>query len=406
MKRLNATLIALFFFTLICTAQEGFRFKRNIDGIKNEGWHAITLPSDIFTQLNRNLSDIRLFALKGSDTLEIAYILDVQANVETSSKVKLPVLNKSYRDGALYLMFELNASQPVNYLDLNFTERNYFGRVDLQGSDDRRRWFDIITDQRIVAVDKENGDYKLSRIDFPRTDYRFLRIRVQADVPLTFESVSFQHNEIRKGEFRDMPLTWNSREEEKARQTIFNIRLQDYAPVSSIEVKADSMRDYYRPMRIEFVADSFKTDKGWTKFYETLYEGHLTSFRPNDFTFPWKLAREIRMVITNFDDEPIAVHEISVAGPKVNLVAKLEPGNNFMLYGCNDLRPPLYDLAFFNSSIPDSLAPANLGSAEPLVMAAPAREALFENKIWLWTIMAVMIVGLGFFTFRMMKAQP
>lgn len=405
MKRLNVTLIAVFFFTVTCAAQESFRFKRNIDGIQGEGWHKVTLPADIFAQLNRDLSDLRIFALKGSDTLEIPFILDVQANVETTNKVTLPVLNKSYSDGALYLMFELNPSQPVNYLDLDFAERNYFGRVSLQGSDDRKGWFDIITDQRIVSVDKESGNYKLSRIDFPRTDFRFLRVRVQADVPLTFESVSFRHNEIRKGDLRDMPLEWNSREEEKSNQTIVNIRLRDYAPVSFIDLKADSVRDYYRPMRIECVSDSFKTDKGWTKSYETLYEGNLTSFRPNNFTFPWQLAREIRMVVTNFDDEPITIREISVAGPKVNLVAKLDQGNNFVLYGRNDLRPPSYDLAFFNSSIPDSLATANLGSAEALTIPESG-EALFENKLWLWTIMAVMIVGLGFFTFRMMKGRP
>lgn len=406
MKCLNATLLGVFFLTLTCAAQESFRFKRSINGVQQEGWHAITLPSDVFSQLNQDFSDIRIFALEGSDTLEVPYLLDVRVNVETTSSVTLPVLNKSYSDGALYLMFELNAAQPVNYLELDFTESNYFGRVSLQGSDDRRQWFDVVTDQRIVSVDKNGGDdYTLSRIDFPLTDYRFLRARVQADVPLTFQSASFRHNQVQKGSFLDRPLTWKSREEKKSNQTIVDVKLDDFVPVSSVNVKADSLREYYRSLRIEFVADSFKTDKGWMKSYETLYEGHMTSFRRNAFAFPWKLAREIRMVVRNFDDQPIAIRDVSITGPKVDIVAKLEPRNNFVFYSRNGLRPPLYDLAYFQSNIPDSPATAYLGSAEALITPVAGSEALFENKLWLWTIMAVMIAALAFFTIKMMKRE-
>lgn len=403
MKRLNLTLVALFFVTLSCTAQDAFRFKRKITGVEREGWHSITLPFDIFAHLNPDFSDIRLFRVNLSDSLEIPYSLDVRATAETSTIVTLPVLNQSYLDGALYLMFHLAGGQVVNYIDLDFAERNYFGHVTLQGSDNRMQWFDIIADQRIVSVNKSGGsDYKLSRIDFPRTDYRFLRARVQADVPLTFRSASFRHNEIKAGRLRDVPLMWDSRDEKKSNRTVVDIQLQDFAPVSLIDVKTDSGRDYYRPLRIEFVADSFKTDKGWVKSYETLYEGYLTSFRPNKFTFPWKLAGEMRMIISNFDDQPIGITSVSAAGPTINVVAKLAPGDNVMLYGNDGLRRPSYDLAYFQSSIPDSLASAQLGSAEALMVGRKS-EGLIQSQLWLWTVMALMITGLGFFTIKMMK---
>ncbi|HEU5145881.1 MAG TPA: hypothetical protein VFT90_04165, partial [Chryseosolibacter sp.] len=231
----------------------------------------------------------------------------------------------------------------------------------------------------------------------------FIRLRVKTDAPLTFQSVSFRHNEVKRGSFRTIPMTWNSLKNEKTKQTIIDIRLQDYAPLSFIDVKADSTRDYYRPLRIEVVTDSFKTDKGWMKSYETLYEGHLTSFRSNNFAFPWRLAREIRMVVTNFDDQPIIIRDVAVAGPKVNIVARLEPGNNILLHGFQGLGPASYDLAYFQSSIPDSLFTAELASPELLIVHDTKAEALFQNKLWLWTIMTIMIAGLGLFTIKMMK---
>ena len=404
MKRLNITLLGVLFFIMTSNGQERFAFKRDIDSVQRQGWHTMTLPDDIFRDLNRDLSDIRIFTLNGTDTVEIPYLLDVQTDILTMNTVTLPVLNKSYRDGALYLMFELTATQPVNYLDLDFAESNYFGRVTLQGSDDRSQWFDITTDQRIVSVDKGiRDDYTLSRIDFPVMDYRFLRVRVTADVPLTFQTASFRHNKVEQGTYRDIALNWNRSEDKKRNQTIVDVRLDHYVPVSSIHINADTTDDYYRPLHIEFIADSFKTHNGWMKSYETLYDGQLTSFRPNTFAFPWKLAREIRLVVTNFDDQPIAIRDVSVAGPKVNVVAKLEPGDNFMLYGRDGVRPPSYDLAYFQSSLPDSLPTARLTSAEPLVISDAESEGLFQNKLWLWAIMAVMIAGLGFFTIKMMR---
>lgn len=403
MKRFEITFLALVLSVTAGIAQQTFRFKRNIDNVQQQGWYTIALPDDIFKNLNRQLSDLRMFELVGSDTLETPYILDVKADVVSVVDVNLPVLNKSYRDGSLYLMFALNAAHPVNHVDLDFKEENFFGRVTLEGSDDRRQWFSIVQDQRIVSVNKGAGDYKLSRIDFPVTDYRFLRVSVASDVPLTFENAFFHHHVVEEGRFNRIFSTWESRADRKGKQTFVDIRLANYVPVSSIQVSADSALDYYRPMRIEFVADSFKTDKGWIRTYETLYDGYLTSFRTNEFSFPWKLARDLRIAITDHDNQPVTIHGISVAGPQVNILAKLKPGNNIMLYGSDELTIPAYDLAYFQKNIPDSLHTAKVGAAETLVLPDAGTEALFENKVWLWSIMVVMIGGLGFFTMRMMK---
>ena len=403
MRCIEIALVALVLSVTIATAQPTFRFKRHIGKVQQEGWHSIALPAGIFKDLNPRLSDVRIFSLDASDTLEIPYILEVKDDVVSVEAVDLPVLNKSYRDGSLYLMFALKSAHPVNHLDLHFVERNYFGRVTLEGSDDRKEWFSIVEDQRIVSVDNGPEDYQLSRIDFPVTDYRFLRVGIRSDIPLTFESASFHHHVVQEGRFEKLSSRWKSNVDRKAKRSFVDIRLENYVPVTSIQLKTDSARDYYRPMRIEIVADSFKTDKGWIKTYETVYEGHLTSFRPNQFSFPWKLAQDIRVVMTDHDNQPVGIHSISVSGPQANIVARLTPGNNIMLYGSDVLRPPAYDIAYFHKAIPDSLLSAELSSAELLVIAGAGTNALFENKMWLWSLMLLIIGGLGFFTMRMMK---
>ena len=406
MKPLSIFWTVAFLFSIDSSAQSSFQFRRTIDGVQEPGWYSLTLPDDIFADLNRDLSDLRMYSTNAGDTVENPYLLKVDYDVLTSEKVALKVLNKSYSQGTLYLMFELDAGQKVNFLDLSFSETDYFAWATLEGSDDREKWFEILKDQRIVSVRKSSVDYTLSRINFPLTDYRYLRVAVKGDVPLTFQSASFQYNKVEAGQFHNIALEWKNHFDKKIRQTFIDIRLQHYVPVSSIALSVDNALDYYRPLKIEFVADSFRTDKAWMRSYRTLYEGHLTSFRPNEFSFPWQLARDIRIVISDFDNAPVSIKAISASGPETNLISYLKPGTNFILYGADAVRPPAYDLAYFENKIPDSLSTAMLQPAEDVTITTHQDRPLFESQWWLWSVMVLMIGGLGLFTVKMMKQKP
>ena len=406
MKRPSIFVALAILFSFDASGQSPFQFRRSIDGVQQPGWYSLTLPHDIFSQLNDDLGDLRIYNVNAGDTVENPYLLKVNDNVFTTEDVQLKLLNRSFSLGSLYLMCELNPGQKVNFLDLSFFENNFFAWVTLEGSDDRQQWFTIIKDQRIVSVSKPGVDYRLSRISFPLTDYRYLRLAVRADVPLTFQTASFQYNNVKPGEFHNIPLTWKNHLDKKGRHSFVDIRLEHYVPVSSLDVIADNSDDYYRPLRIEVVADSFRTDKGWIRSYETLYEGHLTSFRPNKFSFPWQLGRDIRMVISDFDNAPLNIKALSVSGPKTSIIAYLKPGTNFMLHGADAVGAPAYDLAYFENKIPDSVAIAHLQPAETLMASGDKIKPLLQSQWWLWSVMLLTIGGLGLFTVKMMRQKP
>lgn len=403
MKRSSYILILLTFIALPGLGQTSFRYKRNIDGVKEAGWYALLLPSGIFKNLNDDLGDVRLYSLEGKDTVELPYLIDIRHDEATRKEVQLPVFNKSTKDGELFVTFALQPAQKVNSIALEFDQLNYFAFVTLEGSDDKTQWYEIVRDRRIVSIRNEKGDYALSDITFPLTDYRFLRVRIKSDILLTFRRATFQYHDVKRGVYQDVPLSWKMQQDKRTRQSFVNIKLDELVPVSSIDVKADSTRDYYRRFRIEYVRDSTRTDKGWLKYYSPLYEGYLTSFKPNVFDFDWQVAGEIRLVITDQDNAPLKIREVAAKGPEVRVISWLKPGMNMMLYGVQALRAPSYDLAYFENKIPDAPLRASLSPEEKLTPDHPAAKPLFENKLWLWSIMLVMIAGLGFFTLKMMK---
>jgi hypothetical protein len=176
-------------------------------------------------------------------------------------------------------------------------------------------------------------------------------------------------------------------------------------PVTSISIRANQATDYYRAFRLEYVRDSSRTDKGWIKSYETIYQGELTSYSPNEFTFGQILAREMRVVINDRDNQPLAIGSVSSSGPLVKVVSLLKPGKNFILYGAPGAQKPSYDLTYFESKIPDTPPPATLESAVRINTEKTSGRALFESRVWLWVLMVTMIAGLGFYTIRMMKSN-
>src|SRR5687767_14379948 len=85
-----------------CLGQADFRYKRMISGVEEPAWYKMSLPSEIFKDLNNDLSDFRLYSVTNNDTVELPYLLNLQVDEITRETVHLALFNKSTRDGILY----------------------------------------------------------------------------------------------------------------------------------------------------------------------------------------------------------------------------------------------------------------------------------------------------------------
>ncbi len=405
MKPNNFIYLLLIFICGQCPGQSDFRYSRKIGSVTKEGWYALSLPSEIFKDLDNDFSDLRVYSVRDNDTLELPYLIDVRTDKVTYEKVDLSLFNKSSRNGVLFLTFELSLSQNVNSIDLEFQESNYFALVTLEGSMDRNDWFEVTKDQRIVSIQNASGNYRLSTVGFPLSEYRFLRVRVKGDTPMTFKRASFQYNKVKSGAYHSLPLNWSVETDKKTKETFVNITLHDYVPVSAVSLRTDNKEDYYRSFRLEYVRDSSRIEKRWIKYYQTAYEGNLTSFTENDFKFREVPAKKMRLVIRDRDNQPLSIRSVSAEGPDVKVLSYLKPGKNFLFYGGAGVALPSYDLAYFENKIPDSAMVATLEPEVTILVEEDHDSPLFQNKAWLWSIMGLMIGGLGFYTMKMIKSK-
>ena len=384
---------------------KGFHFKRRLDDPAQEGWYSIPLPADMFQWMRRDLTDLRIFQFKGSDTVEVQYVLRVLQDEVQEVVVELPVFNKSKKDSKLFLTVELKKDQKVNRLDLEFEEANFNGFVQLEGSADLKEWFNVDSLQRILSIQKDDIDFKATTLNFPLSHYRYLRIRIQADKQLTFRSGSFKKREIKYGVFTAPPVHWSVTNNKQTKQTILEVTLNTVQPVSRVIIDEEHGMDFYRPLTVEALRDSTPTQKGWTYYYDPVYSGYITSLDDHRIDFPHSFAKKLKIIIDNADNPPLNLKGVSASGPLIELAAKMQPGENYLFYGNSSLSAPSYDVVHFRDKIPAELTALSMGQEENLVHPAAKTAPLFESKLWLWGIMGVIIGVLGYFTLTMMRAK-
>ena len=75
-----------------------------------------------------------------------------------------------------------------------------------------------------------------------------------------------------------------------------------------------------------------------------------------------------------------------------------------LVYGIQKGLKPNYDIDHFTDKIPAVVTELTLGSEQLIEKKAEHKQVpLFQNKLWLWAIMTIIIVILGWFSLRMIK---
>ncbi len=400
--------IALLLLTGCASAYGQFAYKRGINGI-SEQWHRLELPDALFGNVAADLADLRIYGVTPqNDTLEAPYLLRRSTEQISEQAIDFKLINTAHNARGWFFTFEIPAETAVNQIKLAFEQTNFDWRVQLEGSPDQREWFTILDDYRILSIRNGLTDFQFTKLAFPDARYRFFRLRIPAREKPALLSANLAQRTVSDGAYKTYPVERFSLEDDKKnKETQLEIDLHLPVPVSRLRVHVHDTFDYYRPVSIQYLSDSVKTEKGWTYNYRTLTSGTLNSLEENTFPLNSTILQRLRLIIQNHDNQPLQIDSVTVGGYIHELVARFtEPGATYFLaYGNPDAGMPQYDIGRFAETIPERLASLALGPEETLARAPDAAAPLFMNKLWLWAVMAVVIGLLGWFTVRMMQKQ-
>ncbi|MGC4022794.1 MAG: hypothetical protein QM734_13020 [Cyclobacteriaceae bacterium] len=307
-----------------CFSQtKDFRFRKAIDKTDSAGWYSIALQPEIFKRINKDFSDLRIYQFNEKDTVESPYVLKIHEQEITEEVFHPQVINQTKKNENQYFTFELPNGARVNFIDLSFNENNFDGYVTIEGGNDQNEWFEIAKRERIISIVNHNIDFSSTKIYFSEQSFKFIRTKIEVDKQLSLKEVSLIRRSVKPAIQTLAELSFAVDLNKKEKQSIIKIELKYDQPVVKLLFEADERRDYYRTFRLEKLSDSSSTPKGWQYFYETIFQGFLTSLDTNQFAFNYSLAKKLRLVIDNGDDSPLSVKSISLFSPKVEVIANM-----------------------------------------------------------------------------------
>jgi hypothetical protein len=410
MKLITKLLIFMLF--LNCSLAFGqmgeFKYKRELKGISDQ-WHKIVLPDPVFGKISNELTDIRIFGITAeNDTLEIPYLLRLKTEVITSKDIVFKTLNSSRNGNGYFFTFEIPTSEAINQIDLDFKQDNFDWRIKLEGSQNLNDWFTILENYRILSIKNEIEDFQFTRLTFPSSKYQYFRLQIESKEKPELISASISQLEISEADYEDHPIKKIDKKENKdSKQTEIDIELNMPIPVSFLNLEVKNSFDYYRPITVKYLADSVKTEKGWSYVYHTLTTGTLNSIHKNGLKFNSTIVQKLKIIIDNKDNQPLSIDGILVKGYVHELTARFtENATYFLTYGNENATKPDYDIERFPDNVPKMLSSLELGNELEIAKEEASKKApLFENKIWLWVIMGLIILVLGWFSLKMMKKE-
>lgn len=382
-----------------------YSYQRELKGVI-EQWHSVPLPVDVLGKLSQQLFDIRIVGITAAnDTIEAPYLIRIASDEVSNKEVAFKTFNASYNDKGYYFTFEIPTKETINQIELNFGQANFDWRVKLEGSHDQREWFTVIENYRILSIKNELTDFRFTKLTLPGSAYRYMRVHVDSKEKPELTTARITHYEVKNGTFNQYTTKKLAIKENKTtKQTEIDIETEMPVRVSRLKVNVNDSFDYYRPITIEYVTDSFKTEQGWQYNYSTLTSGTLNSIEETEFKFNSTLAQKLRIIILNYDNQPLTIDGIHLKGEAHELLVRFtEPATYTLVYGNANAAKPQYDLDHFADKVPAALTKLELGNEVVIKKEMISGSPLFKNKAWLWGIMVLIILVLGWFSVKMIR---
>lgn len=407
------TIITLFMWmsaTITFAQIEGYTFKRPINKIDKEDFYKVSLSPEIIARSKSNLSDIRIYNITEQDTAEVPYLLNWMGSNIQEVSIPFELINDTYNEKCCsYVTFKFPKKQSINQIKLNVSDSNFDKRLKIEGSNDAKEWFTIKDHLRIVRFRNASEDYSYTTLNFNRSEFTYFRIKFDDDgsprIHVT-EAYAFE-NKLIEGKYDNLKITDTKQSENKKAKTS-EIIVDFSFPylVNYIILRSSSKNDFFRNINVYGSNGTIKTEKGELESWYIITTSVFSSLEDNIIFCNNSKTKKLKLEIINYDNEPIIIDEIKAFAEQCQLVAKLPASDNlYLVYGKENDNSPTYDLVHFKDKIPNELSNAEYGAEQIKVTMANHSEPFIKSKIWLWIVMGVVLVIIGYFALTMLKKE-
>jgi hypothetical protein len=367
-----------------------------------QGLCDLTVSPEVFDRAREDLADLRLYDSRGR---EVPYALRVRRDVNQQEMIGASEFNRA-RSGERASELSLDLGQDArshNEVEISTEGVNFRRRVDIEGSDDGKQWRVIVSGAIIFSFESLSSRAESSRISYPASRHRFLRVRVFADEQIDRESPNIAGVEVlMSAREQEEILYWGesfpyhqSVRSEGEPASAWTVEMEGRVPVDrlAVDVNAES---FSRPYVLE-TADDPQNPR--------LVASGVLARRAGEerkkiiIKFDEVFAKKLRLIVTDYRNPALPISSIQAAAPARQVIFDTK---NFapplkMYFGNHRASEPHYD---FGNDLPARLisAPARCEAGNRMNNTdfTPEPEPLTERAPWLvYVALAASSAALG-----------
>lgn len=394
-------------------------FVETTSNVGGPGFYDFTVPLEVMDRAREDLADLRLYDTKGN---EIPYALRIRREIDDRQEVSGTIFNQAIVGAtASEAAVDLGENPGEhNEVQIETAGTNFRRRVSVEGSDSGQDWKVLQTGAFIFGFESQNKAVDSDRVNYPTSRYRYLRVRVFAD-ELTDKTapVITNVNVVKvvraKGELATWKLNlpdYQLLRNQGVPSSAWNLDLGGRAPCDRLILDVDAA-SFSRPFEVE-AGDDPQTMR-------LVAAGELTR-RVGEERAPIVIhfneeehVRRLRLVISDYSNQTLAITGISAAASARDLVFELKeaPGGPLRLFFGNlNATAPHYD---FEKELPATLTTTPTRIAVGQAVGNPAYEPeplpLTERIPWLiYIVLGISSLALALILLSLarstMRARP
>ena len=399
---INILLFALISFNA-AGQTDGYKFYCRLDSVPTPGFYNIEITPELSAHLKTDYSDLRIVNRDGK---WIPHIVHVPADERTAHEVamhlKFSLAENSNKNTIIIIENGKAISSNIGLIISNTAAERFCA---LSGSNDKSNWF-IINDSILLnPVASDSATENIFNINFPPNNYTFYKLIIHNNnkYPLNIKGVvENEKANIPKlrSKLTDNPAT-TIQQKDSGKISYIKITQQQPYQFDRISLQINGVKYYSRKVDL-YIPDSDKnsfTDPG-----QLLQSFTASNNSTLQYSIPLTKSAVFYLLINNEDNLPLTVTGVKTTCSNHHITAYLEnTGIYRLIMGNENAIPPVYDLVKLNSKIPDSISFLHVGKTEAFTENKQVVIAAKNNKWMLWFAIAVALVILPFFTYRMLK---
>jgi hypothetical protein len=324
------------------------------------GIYDIVLPLEVMDKARDDLADLRLFDASGR---EIPYALRIRREFDDKREIGASVFNQGVvGQSTSEVSVDLGENPGEhNEVEIQTAGQNFRRRVEVEGSDSSKEWRTLETGGVLFSFQSQNKAVESSRVTYPTSRYRFLRVRVLRDEVTDEKAPEITGVKVKlavhaKGELTTWGVyvpSYQLLRNQGAHASVWTIDLGARAPCDRLTLDmADA--SFSRPFQIENVDDPQNV--------RLIATGELTRHlgeeaKPLVITFDEEVhARRLRLLVTDYSNPTLTINSIQASAPARQFVFELKetPTQPLRLFfGNSKITAPHYD---FEKELPSKLS--------------------------------------------------